>query len=216
MHVWIPALWWASNELSSRLSQQKVSVPFHVGMTQPFPSQLGAGACCDFPNQSKIQSAVSGPKKPQPTSPKPLYLREMRRLAPFQTMLHERALLPFLFLMFCLIVRWLQSCTWERTGVVISKPLFTLAFSTRPPSTHCPALQTAPRQGGMESSPGSTFCHEPAARPAPRCQDLNTCNTPILQKAAKTRATNSHQKLSQYPWSHTGVCSARSIAPGDL
>lgn len=168
-------------------------------------------------NPKGLISPVSRPKnKKQQTNPKPLYLREMWRLTPFQAMLHERALLPFLFLTSWLIFRWLQSCTWERTGVAISKPLFTLAFSTWPPSMHCPALQTAPWQGGTESDPTNAFCHGPAAQPAPRCRDLNTCSTSILQKAAKTHATNSHKKLSQYPWSHTGTYSARSIEPGDF
>lgn len=79
-----------------------------------------------------------------------------------------------------------------------------------PQTTRC--CKSSFVRAGRESN--TTSCNEPAARRAPRWRDLNSFNTPILQKNQQNLILqNSHQKLSQYSRPRVGACSAQSIAP---
>lgn len=124
-----------------------------------------------------------------------------------------RVLVPFLFSHW-LIFAWLQCCPWERKGMVISKPLFTLFISAQLPSTNDPVLQITLHEDRQAGNLTPRALLQPAhSTTGSRYRDLNSLNTLIGQKTAKTRTTNSHQKLSRYSWSHMGVYSTQLIAP---
>lgn len=97
---------------------------------------------------------------------------------------------------------------WRFQASIHIVHLCTASFHKRPSAANHPSSA----QAGRESNTTSPFHSKPTAQ-VPRCRDSNSFNTLIGQKTAKTRTTNSHQKLSQYSWSHMGVHSTQLIAP---